>query len=160
MAGIATGLGSIQEVGYTASKHGVVSFTRSFGTSKPNVYHSEGIKAYAICPFFADTNLVKESININDLTKRIKTRVLTVEEVGHAMEMSLKNDENGACWVVFPDCPPFVMPDVNLNLCKAMIGFGQKIAGPMSLETFNGKHFFAFVFIFLACFYYFLGFIF
>ena len=37
MAGLATGLGTINEVGYTAAKHGVVALTRSFETSKPSV---------------------------------------------------------------------------------------------------------------------------
>ena len=59
MAGLATGLGSINDVGYTAAKHGVVALTRSFDTSKPSVEATEGVKAYAICPYFADTNLVK-----------------------------------------------------------------------------------------------------
>ena len=59
MAGLATGLGSINDVGYTAAKHGVVALTRSFDTSKPSVEATEGVKSYAICPYFADTNLVK-----------------------------------------------------------------------------------------------------
>ena len=81
MAGLVTGLGAIQEAGYTVSKHGTVALTRSFKDCVPNVEHSEGIKAYAICPFFADTNLVKESVSIDDLQKKIKGRVLTVNEV-------------------------------------------------------------------------------
>ena len=55
MAGLATGLGSINDVGYTAAKHGVVALTRSFESSKPSVESGEGIKSYAICPYFADT---------------------------------------------------------------------------------------------------------
>lgn len=137
MAGIATGLGTIQDVGYTSSKHGVVALTRSFATSKPNVELSEGVKCYAICPFFADTALVKESTNISDLERRIKGRVLTVTEVGHAFEKSLEIDTNGAAWVVYPDCPPFIMPDVGIDLCKLMILVGTKIAGPWSFDTFD-----------------------
>ena len=55
MAGLVTGLGEITEAGYTVSKHGTVALTRSFKDCKPNVEFSEGIKAYAICPYFADT---------------------------------------------------------------------------------------------------------
>ena len=55
MAGLATEHGSINNVGYTAAKHGVVALTRSFESSKPSVEASEGIKSYAICPYFADT---------------------------------------------------------------------------------------------------------
>ena len=141
MAGLATGLGNINEVGYTASKWGTVAFTRSFATAKPNVASTEGIKAYAICPYFADTSLVRESVAIDDLQKRIKGRVLTVNEVGHAFEKSLEVDQTGACYVVFPDCPPFQFPDANMGLMFGMIAFGHKLAAPLGLETFNVKHF-------------------
>jgi len=140
MAGLATGLGSINDVGYTAAKHGVVALTRSFESSKPSVESGEGIKSYAICPYFADTALVKESVTIEDLTRKIKGRVLTVNEVGHAFDLSLKIDQNGACYVVFPDCPPFPMPNPNMPTLGAMIAFGKTFGGPLSLETFNGKH--------------------
>jgi len=140
MAGLATGLGSINDVGYTSAKHGVVALTRSFKTSKPSVENSEGIKSYAICPYFADTQLVRDAVSIDDLTKRIKGRVLTVSEVGHAFELSLKIDQTGECYVVFPDCPPFQVPNTNMTTLGAMIGFGTMLGGPLSLETFNGKH--------------------
>ena len=81
MAGLVTGLGEITEAGYTVSKHGTVALTRSFKDCKPNVEFSEGIKAYAICPYFADTQLVRDAIPINDLEKKIKGRVLTIQEV-------------------------------------------------------------------------------
>ena len=56
---------------------------------------SEGIKAYALCPAFADTQLVRDSIKmyghskIEDLEKVIKTRVMDVSEVGHAFDLRL-----------------------------------------------------------------------
>ena len=84
MAGLLTGLGKIQDAGYNMAKFGVVALTRSFvNTREPHldVEVTEGIKAYAICPYFADTNLVRTAINLDDLRKRIKTRILTVEEV-------------------------------------------------------------------------------
>ena len=84
--------------------------------------------------------MVKESITIEELTRHIKGRVLTVNEVGHAFEMSLKIDQNGACYVVFPDCPPFQMPNPNMPTLGAMVAFGHYLGAPMSLETFNAKH--------------------
>ena len=84
--------------------------------------------------------MVKESITIEELTRHIKGRVLTVNEVGHAFEMSLKIDQNGACYIVFPDCPPFQMPNPNMLTIGAMFTFGHKLGTPMSLETFNVKH--------------------
>ena len=56
---------------------------------------SEGIKAYALCPVFADTQLVRDSIKlygkskIEDLEKETKVRVMDVSEVGHAFDLRL-----------------------------------------------------------------------
>ena len=56
---------------------------------------SEGIKAYALCPAFADTQLVRDAIKmygqstIKDLEKTIKNRVMDVSEVGHAFDLRL-----------------------------------------------------------------------
>ena len=67
---------TIDDVGYPIAKHGVVALTRSFKTIMPSIEASEGIKCYAICPYFADTNLVRQSIAIKDLTSAIKGRAL------------------------------------------------------------------------------------
>ena len=90
--------------------------------------------------FFAA--LVKESITIEDLTKTLKGRVLTINEVGDAFDLSLKMDKNGACYVVYPDCPPFQMPNPNMPILFAMIAFGQYLGVPLRFETFKGKHVF------------------
>ena len=56
---------------------------------------SEGIKAYALCPVFADTQLVRDSIKlygkskIEDLEKDTKVRVMDVSEVGLAFDLRL-----------------------------------------------------------------------
>ena len=90
--------------------------TRAFRTSEPKVYDTEGIKCYALCPTFADTNLVrgamtdrKENPNeemgfksgrgnittIEQLEKSTKMRVMSVHEIGDAMMKSLKYDKVG-----------------------------------------------------------------
>jgi NAD(P)-dependent dehydrogenase (short-subunit alcohol dehydrogenase family) len=81
MAGLMTGLGKLDDVGYTMAKWGVVALTRSFEDAKPNPYKLEGIKAYAICPWFADTQLVRDTIALDELREKTKTRILTVTEV-------------------------------------------------------------------------------
>lgn len=89
MAGLFTRLGGtafpIEAMGYTVAKHGAVALTRAIRDSEPSLYQTEGIKAYAICPFFADTQLVREGSSGKDgikaLEKRLKKRVLTVNEV-------------------------------------------------------------------------------
>ena len=70
---------------------------------------SEGIKAYALCPVFADTQLVRDSIKlygkskIEDLEKETKCRVMDVSEVGHAFDLRLL----GAIKVVFSKAKNF-----------------------------------------------------
>lgn len=89
MAGLFTRLGGtafpIEAMGYTVAKHGAVALTRAIRDSEPSLYQTDGIKSYAICPFFADTQLVREGSSgkdgIKGLEKRLKKRVLTVNEV-------------------------------------------------------------------------------
>ena len=66
---------------------------------------------------------------------------------------SLKVDKNGACFVVYPDCPPCLMPDNNLATVLAMVGFGQYLAEPLSFETFKWKHAFVVIFTILVLIY-------
>ena len=91
------------------AKHGLVSMTRAFLTSEPKVYESEGIKCYALCPTFVDTNLVRSAFKHNNdkgivtsrgkvtsiegLAKATKMRVMTVNEIGDAMMKSLQYDK-------------------------------------------------------------------
>ena len=39
------------------AKHGIVALTRGFKFSEPKVYDTEGIKCFALAPWFADTAL-------------------------------------------------------------------------------------------------------
>jgi len=139
MAGFTTR--DLEVAGYTAAKTGVIALTRSFETSIPNVFSTEGIKAYALCPFFANTVLLTDRISITDIEKKFNKRVLTVSEVGHGFEESLKIDQNGGCVILYPDVAPFLMPDNgNKIILMAMIAFGQIVGGPMSFSTFDIKH--------------------
>lgn len=93
------------------AKHGVVALTKSFKFSEPKVYDVEGIKCYALAPWYVDTNLVRSSVQLSaenpgkwtfkgqniasmeDLQKFKKLRVLTVQEVGNALIKSLEYDK-------------------------------------------------------------------
>ena len=97
--------------GYNVAKHGVVALTKGFKFCEPKVYDSEGIKCYALAPWYADTNLVRSSVelskqnpgkwtykgktigSIQDLEQGRKMRVLNVHEVGHALIKSLEYDK-------------------------------------------------------------------
>jgi hypothetical protein len=37
------------------AKHGIVALTRAFKFGEPKVYDTEGIKCFALAPWFADT---------------------------------------------------------------------------------------------------------
>merc|ERR1712150_161563 len=88
-----------------------------------------------------NTQLVRDGIAIEDLEKEYKKRVLTVEEVGDGFESILKLDQNGGCLVVYPDCPPFLVPDnCNQLTLMAMILFGKMFGNPMNFSTFSSKH--------------------
>ena len=76
-----------------------------------------------------------------DIEKKFNKRVLTVSEVGHGFEESLKIDQNGGCVILYPDVAPFLMPDnINKNILMAMIAFGQYVGAPMSFSSFDIKH--------------------
>ena len=82
MAGLLEGMRNIEEAGYTMAKSAVVSLTRSFaqrGSKGP--WRRDGIKAFALCPYFANTQLVSSTTDIKALEAKFKTRVLTVKEV-------------------------------------------------------------------------------
>ena len=56
------GLGVIEHMGYNMAKHGVVALTKGFKFAEPTVYDTEGIKCYALAPYYVDTNLVSNTI--------------------------------------------------------------------------------------------------
>ena len=72
--------------------------TRSFLTSDPPVYQSEGIKCYALCPGFVETNLVQKALDDRgltnqELTQKTNMRVMTPKEIGDALVKSLQYDK-------------------------------------------------------------------
>ena len=86
MAGLFTKLGGtsfpVSAMSYTVAKHACVAITRAIGADS-TLELSEGIKCYALCPYFADTQLVRDrwETDIKEFEAKIKNRVLTVEEV-------------------------------------------------------------------------------
>ena len=88
--------GDIDQAGYSMSKHGNVVLTRMYPHFKP-APADDGVKAYALCPFYIPTRMVleepsfgnKEGMGKEEATrnatkeifKRTKDRMLTMEEV-------------------------------------------------------------------------------
>ena len=90
-------------------------YSRSFTVTEPNLWETEGIKCYTMCPVYADTNLISSGIektkekvengiispdakeaqvkNVTDIEKQIKVRMLTIEEIGDCFVDCLKYDK-------------------------------------------------------------------
>ena len=64
-----------------------------------------GVKCYALCPWFADTPLLRQTATPELVRKKSKTRCLTVQEVGVAFDRALDLDVNGGVFGIFPDAP-------------------------------------------------------
>ncbi len=125
-----------------ASKFGVVGLTRNFGDYYAGLNRLMGIKCYALCPWWANTKLVRDEVDISkrrrvllstvrrknsrnssagQLERITHHRVLKVEEVGSALMTSLKADRNGRCYGIFPDAPLMEIPEPNLPVFGAFV---------------------------------------
>ena len=68
---------------YCVSKAGMVGYTRHFGECTPvdNPWTVEGVKAYALCPWFVDTALIKgeqrKQIKVSFVLTRAFLKVLS-----------------------------------------------------------------------------------
>ena len=112
------------------AKHGIVALTRGFKFSEPNVYDMEGIKCFALAPWYADTALLhswvesakekpgswtyegKSLSSIDDIKKAGQMRILTVHEVGQGLIKALEYDN-----VIAKKGFPFLETFVKLSCC-------------------------------------------
>ena len=98
------------------STHSFRSYSKC---AKPKPWEDDKIKAYALCPWFADTQLFSDSKGVNETEKESREslsnrfRVLTVEDVGDAFEEAIEADDNGGVFMVFPDSPIIKFPELN-----------------------------------------------
>ncbi|CAL1292588.1 unnamed protein product [Larinioides sclopetarius] len=88
---------------YTASKHGVVGLTRSFGL--PFHYHKDAIIFAALCPFFVETNILKSANQTLDPTLDFSKRddLMSPEFVARGILKILEDKINGSTLAVYPD---------------------------------------------------------
>lgn len=167
VAGFVTGGFPLEGAGYTVSKHGIVALTRAFVDSEPSTYDVDAIKCYALAPRFADTNLVRSSFetaeqqgkewvhrgatlkSMADLTKKTG-RVLTVNEVGEALMESLKQDKNGAVYVVMSDMPLIEYPHDAIIRFYSIAMMAKLIGSRLGLDILRPKH----IYIIYMCFFF------
>jgi NAD(P)-dependent dehydrogenase (short-subunit alcohol dehydrogenase family) len=74
--------GLLQQVAYTAAKHGVVGLTKSAALE----YASQGIRVNAVAPGFIETPLVTESLT--PLSRRALVRAYPIGRLGEAGEVA------------------------------------------------------------------------
>jgi NAD(P)-dependent dehydrogenase (short-subunit alcohol dehydrogenase family) len=84
---------------YGANKHAVVGLVRAAGAG----YAGQGININAICPGFADTNIV--SPEARDALDSIGVPLLTVDRVVDAFMAAVTSEESGQCWYIQPGRP-------------------------------------------------------
>ena len=111
----------------------------------------DGVKAFALCPWFAPTKLAIEEYEgqsfeqsklrvaheIHKVTKGM-ARMLIVEEVGEALIHSLKRDADGATYLIFPDMPIFEVPDPAYPFILCLFAVG-KVANALGRDSLNSK---------------------
>ena len=136
-------MSGIESGGYSVAKFGNVILTRMFPYFDPKP-SDDGVKTYALCPFFVPTRLVLEEygkeVSVEDAKRRAakdiinfsKSRMLAKEEVGEAMIESLKRDVDGSVYFIYPGLPLIEVPDSGVPLIavlyavgKVAIGFGK-----------------------------------
>ena len=84
---------------YGANKHGVVGLVRSAGPA----HTPDGIFINAICPGFADTNIV--SPEAREALSSIGVPLLEVDQVVDAFISAVTSGEAGQCWYIQPGRP-------------------------------------------------------
>lgn len=80
---------------YGANKSAVVSLVRSLGA----LHAASGVRINALCPSFADTDIITE---IRDHLIETDFPILTVDAVIDAFSSIITSDGTGECWFVVP----------------------------------------------------------
>ncbi|NNN21752.1 MAG: SDR family NAD(P)-dependent oxidoreductase, partial [Acidimicrobiales bacterium] len=81
---------------YSANKHAVVGLVRSVG----NLFGpSDNIRVNALCPSFADTDIIKD---VKSFLQEAHFPILSVDEVVETFMQILYSNESGKCWFVVP----------------------------------------------------------
>jgi NAD(P)-dependent dehydrogenase (short-subunit alcohol dehydrogenase family) len=84
---------------YGANKHGVVGLVRAAGAA----YGPQGIRVNALCPGFADTNIV--SAEAREGLASIGVPLLDPQRVVDAFVAAISSEESGQCWYIQPGRP-------------------------------------------------------
>lgn len=84
---------------YGLTKHAMVGFTKSLGAT----YGALGVCTSAICPGFADTNII--SADLMSVLRSVNVPVMSPERVADAVMVALEANEPGSLWALWGDRP-------------------------------------------------------
>merc|ERR1711970_172575 len=146
MAGIMTGFAE-DALSYFVSKHGVVQLTRTLNAS----FHESGVEVKAICPSWADTEIVsgvdgdERKDKINSLVKS-HGGLMTTEFVAEAFFSLLTECPRGSVMGVINKMPYLVIPNTSELMVRMLVIMGlavRKITGRQTVQVGDFKVLFA-----------------
>ncbi|ELU17526.1 hypothetical protein CAPTEDRAFT_150351 [Capitella teleta] len=88
---------------YTASKFGVVGFSRSIGPA----VESLGVKVLCLCPSYTRTTMVTDFLETTDKTHVGNLRIMEVPEVVEAFGKLVEDERNGSVLSITPGGPSY-----------------------------------------------------
>ena len=142
-AGLLTDAGESESmVSYMVSKHGVVALTRSLASCSNNILHK------AICPSFADTEIVSSGLEKAKEIEKSKGLqsikdlggLMTPEYVAEGFFELLTRGGNGAVMAVFKDVPYILIPDYHKPLILMIVAMSKLLGQTLSPTVVTGKH--------------------
>ena len=119
---------------YTVSKHGVVQLTRTMAKSDDGIMHK------AICPAWADTEIVHSAANSMKANYDKVGGLMTPEYVAEGFYQLLTECSNGSVMCVIKGCPYIVMPDYNLPMLYLFALVAKLVGRILSSRTVMPHH--------------------
>jgi len=116
-------------ISYWVAKCGVVSMTREFGRCE----YKTGIKHVALCPWFAETAIVDPTTK-DMVMKKSPLKFVSVDRVGEAFELAVKEQRTGGVIAVLPNVPLTYYPDT-LQMTGLIVYFISKFLQLFGVET-------------------------
>lgn len=158
LAGIVHGWNK-QSYSYFASKHAVVSMTKSLGCK--DAFRETGVKVQCICPSFADTAIIDDEDGGDTFRKKLNENfgILSVEDVSEGFMQLVENCDNGATVIVFKGAPPMVYHDPSYGICIAMAMAAMGVNKVLGIQRFTFSHQLCCLLLFLLLLHFLLGFL-
>jgi len=138
---------------YSASKHGILGFVRSFDEKE---FLRTKVRVVGLCPSLVDTKMIRSALGkLNgDLTSQYGMRALQPFEVAETLNRLIVTGESGQVLFVYPGFS-FYWPDIQMFLFKSYCNaskfliriYGHKNTEPIQSTQFLTAAFLFFIFI-------------